>query len=209
MNREKRVSIFTKLRIQNPHPKTELHYSSPFELLIAVILSAQVTDIRVNKVTKKLYSIANTPQAIFNLGVDKLKEYIKSVGLFHVKANNIIKTCQILLNRHGGTVPNTRETLQALPGVGRKTVNIVLNIIFKQPTMAVDTHIFRVSNRTGLALGKNVLEVEKRLIRLVPREFLQNAHHWLIIHGRYICKAKKPKCSNCIIKNLCEFKKKS
>jgi endonuclease-3 len=209
MNKEKRTRIFTRLRDQNPNPETELNYSSPFELLIAVILSAQATDAGVNKATDKLYPVANTPQAIFDLDVDGLKEYIKTIGLFNAKAENVIKTCRILLDQHSGEVPETREALEALPGVGRKTANVVLNTAFKQPTMAVDTHIFRVSNRTGIALGKNVLEVEKRLVRLIPKEFLLDAHHWLILHGRYVCKARKPQCGSCIIEDLCEFKEKT
>ncbi len=208
MNREKRTKIFTRLRADNPHPTTELNYSTPFELLIAVILSAQATDVGVNKATDKLYPVANTPAAILALGVDGLKEYIKTIGLFNSKAENVIKTCRILLEQHGGEVPDQREALEALPGVGRKTANVVLNTAFGQPAMAVDTHIFRVSNRTGIAPGKNVLEVEKRLMRLVPGEFLLDAHHWLILHGRYTCTARKPKCGACIIEDLCEFKQK-
>ncbi|MBO6850659.1 MAG: endonuclease III [Marinobacter sp.] len=208
MNREKRTEIFTRLRADNPHPTTELNYSTPFELLIAVILSAQATDVGVNKATDKLYPVANTPAAILALGVDGLKEYIKTIGLFNSKAENVIKTCRILLEQHGGEVPDQREALEALPGVGRKTANVVLNTAFGQPAMAVDTHIFRVSNRTGIAPGKNVLEVEKRLMRLVPGEFLLDAHHWLILHGRYTCTARKPKCGACIIEDLCEFKQK-
>ena len=208
MNREKRTEIFTRLRADNPNPTTELNYSTPFELLIAVILSAQATDVGVNKATDKLYPVANTPAAILALGVDGLKEYIKTIGLFNSKAENVIKTCRILLEQHGGEVPDQREALEALPGVGRKTANVVLNTAFGQPAMAVDTHIFRVSNRTGIAPGKNVLEVEKRLVRLVPGEFLLDAHHWLILHGRYTCTARKPKCGACIIEDLCEFKQK-
>ncbi|MCG2580847.1 MAG: endonuclease III [Marinobacter sp.] len=208
MNREKRIEIFTRLRDNNPNPTTELNYSTPFELLIAVILSAQATDVGVNKATDKLFPVANTPAAIFALGVDGLKEYIKTIGLFNSKAENVIKTCQLLLEKHEGEVPDNREDLEALPGVGRKTANVVLNTAFGQPAMAVDTHIFRVSNRTGIAPGKNVLEVEKRLMRLVPREFLLDAHHWLILHGRYICTARKPKCGACPIEDLCEFKQK-
>ncbi|WP_062267578.1 endonuclease III [Endozoicomonas arenosclerae] len=209
MNKEKRTQIFTRLRDQNPNPTTELNYSSSFELLIAVILSAQATDVGVNKATDKLFPVANTPQAIFDLGIDGLKEYIKTIGLFNAKAENVIKTCRILLDQHASEVPDTREALEALPGVGRKTANVVLNTAFKQPAMAVDTHIFRVSNRTGIAPGKNVLEVEKRLVRLVPKEFLLDAHHWLILHGRYVCKARKPQCGSCIIEDLCEFKEKT
>ncbi|MDD7805335.1 MAG: endonuclease III [Endozoicomonas sp. (ex Botrylloides leachii)] len=209
MNKEKRTRIFLRLQEQNPQPTTELNYTSPFELLIAVILSAQATDIGVNKATDKLYQIANTPEKIAALGVDKLKQYIKTIGLFNSKANNIIKTCNILLEKYHGVVPNTRDALEALPGVGRKTANVVLNTAFNQPAMAVDTHIFRVANRTGIAPGKNVLEVETRLMRRVPKEFIMNAHHWLILHGRYVCKARKPQCGSCLIEDLCEFKEKT
>lgn len=209
MNKEKRTQIFTRLRDQNPNPTTELNYSNPFELLIAVILSAQATDVGVNKATDKLYPVANTPEAIYALGVEGLKEYIKTIGLFNAKAENVIKTCRMLIDQHNSEVPDTREALEALPGVGRKTANVVLNTAFKQPAMAVDTHIFRVSNRTGIAPGKNVLEVEKRLVRLVPKEFLLDAHHWLILHGRYVCKARTPQCGSCIIEDLCEFKQKT
>ncbi len=209
MNREKRTAIFERLRADNPDPTTELEYSSPFELLAAVLLSAQATDVGVNKATRKLFPIANTPQAIIDLGIDGLKDKIKSIGLFNTKAENLMKTCQMLVDLHNGDVPKDRESLEALPGVGRKTANVVLNTAFGQPTMAVDTHIFRVSNRTGIAPGKNVLEVEKRLIRLVPKEFLIDAHHWLILHGRYVCVARKPRCGACLIEDLCEFKKKS
>ena len=208
MNKQKRIEIFSRLREANPNPTTELNYSSPFELLIAVILSAQATDVGVNKATAKLYPVANTPEAILDLGVDGLKEYIKTIGLFNSKAENVIKTCQALVDRHNSEVPSTREELEALPGVGRKTANVVLNTAFGEPAMAVDTHIFRVSNRTGIAPGKNVLEVEKRLMRLVPKEFLLDAHHWLILHGRYTCKARKPQCGSCIIEDLCEFRDK-
>lgn len=208
MNKEKRTEIFSRLRAANPNPTTELNYSSPFELLIAVILSAQVTDVGVNKATDRLYPVANTPETILALGVDGLKEYIKTIGLFNSKAENVIKTCRILIEKHGSEVPDTREELEALPGVGRKTANVVLNTAFGQPAMAVDTHIFRVSNRTGIAPGKNVLEVEKRLVRLVPKEFLLDAHHWLILHGRYTCTARKPRCGACMIEDLCEFKQK-
>ncbi|WP_148862427.1 endonuclease III [Marinobacter fonticola] len=208
MNKEKRTAIFERLRAANPNPTTELVYSNPFELLIAVILSAQATDVGVNKATAKLFPVANTPQAIFDLGVDGLKEYIKTIGLFNSKAENVIKTCRALVDNHDSQVPSTREELEALPGVGRKTANVVLNTAFGQPTMAVDTHIFRVSNRTGIAPGKNVNEVEKRLMRLVPKLYLQDAHHWLILHGRYTCVARKPKCGACIIEDLCEFKQK-
>lgn len=205
MNREKRTEIFTRLRDQNPHPTTELEYSSDFELLVAVVLSAQATDVGVNKATARLYPVANTPEAIFALGVDGLKEYIKTIGLFNSKAENIIQLCKILIEQHDSQVPRTREELEALPGVGRKTANVVLNTAYGLPTMAVDTHIFRVSNRTRIAPGKNVLEVEKRLLRLVPEEFLRDAHHWLILHGRYVCTARKPKCGECLIADLCEF----
>lgn len=208
MNREKRTQIFERLRAANPTPTTELVYSSPFELLIAVILSAQATDVGVNKATAKLFPVANTPESILALGVDGLKEYIKTIGLYNSKAENVIKTCRKLVEEHDSEVPANREALEALPGVGRKTANVVLNTAFGQPAMAVDTHIFRVANRTGIAPGKNVLEVEKRLMRLVPREFLQDAHHWLILHGRYTCVARKPRCGICIIEDLCEFKQK-
>lgn len=209
MNREKRHAIFSRLRAENPNPTTELEFSSTFELLISVILSAQATDVSVNKATRELYKIANTPEAILALGVDGLKSYIKTIGLFNTKAENVIKTCAALVARHGSKVPSTREELEALPGVGRKTANVVLNTAFRQPAMAVDTHIFRVSNRTGIAPGKNVLEVEKRLMKLVPEEFLLDAHHWLILHGRYVCKARKPQCGSCRIEDLCEYKHKT
>lgn len=208
MNKQKRTEIFERLRAANPTPTTELVYSSPFELLISVILSAQATDVGVNKATAKLYPVANTPEAILALGVDGLKDYIKTIGLFNSKAENVIKTCRALVEQHNSEVPSSREALEALPGVGRKTANVVLNTAFGQPAMAVDTHIFRVSNRTGIAPGKNVLEVEKRLMRLVPKEFLLDAHHWLILHGRYTCVARKPRCGACIIEDLCEFSKK-
>ena len=208
MNRDKRQAIFERLRADNPHPTTELQYVTPFELLIAVILSAQATDKGVNKATAKLFPVASTAQAIHDLGEDGLKSYIKTIGLFNSKAKNIIETCDILLHKHGGEVPAGREALEALPGVGRKTANAVLNTAFGQPTMAVDTHIFRVSNRTGIAPGKTVLEVEKRLLRLVPKEFLHDAHHWLILLGRYTCVARKPRCGACLIEDLCEYKRK-
>lgn len=208
MNKQKRIEIFTRLRDENPNPTTELNYSTPFELLIAVILSAQATDVGVNKATDRLYPVANTPEAIYALGVDGLKEFIKTIGLFNSKAENVIKTCKILMEQHDSQVPDNREALEALPGVGRKTANVVLNTAFRQPAMAVDTHIFRVSNRTGIAPGKNVVEVENRLMRLVPKEFLMDAHHWLILHGRYTCTARKPKCGACLIEDLCEFKQK-
>ena len=209
MNRDKRQAIFERLRAADPKPTTELVYHSPFELLIAVILSAQATDKGVNKATAKLFPVANTPQAIFDLSVDGLKRYIKTIGLFNSKAENIIKTCRQLLDAHGGVVPQERAALEALPGVGRKTANVILNTAFGQPTMAVDTHIFRVSNRTGIAKGKTVLEVEKRLLRLVPKEFLLDAHHWLILHGRYTCVARTPRCGACLIEDLCEYKAKT
>lgn len=203
---KKQIQIFfERLREQRPNPQTELNYSSPFELLIAVMLSAQATDVSINKATDKLYPIANTAQAILNLGVDGLKEYIKTIGLYNAKAENVIKTCQILVNQHQGQVPETRKELEALPGVGRKTANVVLNTAFGQPTMAVDTHIFRVGNRTGLAIGKNVLEVEDRLIKVIPKEFIIDAHHWLILHGRYCCIARKPKCGECIVSDVCHW----
>ena len=208
MNRQKRQEIFERLRADNPYPTTELRYSSAFELLIAVILSAQATDKGVNKATAKLFAVANTPQAILDLGEDGLKAYIKTIGLFNSKAGNIIKTCRILLEEHGGEVPRERGPLEALPGVGRKTANVVLNTAFGEPTMAVDTHIFRVANRTGIAKGKTVLEVEKRLLRLIPSEFLKDAHHWLILLGRYTCVARKPRCGACLIEDLCEYRHK-
>ena len=209
MNKQKRTEIFERLKRDNPKPTTELEYSSPFELLAAVLLSAQATDVGVNKATRKLFPIANTPQGIIDLGIDGLKEKIKTIGLFNTKAENLMKSCHILVEKHNSVVPDNREELEALPGVGRKTANVILNTAFGQPAMAVDTHIFRVSNRTGIAPGKNVLEVEKRLIRLVPEEYLLDAHHWLILHGRYVCVARKPRCGACIIEDLCEFKKKS
>ena len=205
MNRDKRQLIFERLRAANPHPTTELIYRSPFELLIAVILSAQATDRGVNKATAALFPVANTPQAILDLGIDGLKRHIKTIGLFNSKAENIIKTCSALIEQHNGEVPNQRDALEALPGVGRKSANVVLNTAFGKPTMAVDTHIFRVANRTAIAKGKTVLEVEKRLVRLIPKEFLQDAHHWLILHGRYTCVARKPRCGACLIEDLCEY----
>ena len=208
MNRKKRIEIFTRFERENPNPTTELEYSSVFELLAAVLLSAQATDVSVNKATRKLFPIANTPQGIIDLGIDGLKEKIKTIGLYNTKAENLMKTCQLLVEQHNSVVPNNREALEALPGVGRKTANVVLNTAFGQLAMAVDTHIFRVSNRTAIAPGKDVLEVEKRLIRLIPKEFLLNAHHWLILHGRYVCTARKPKCGACTIEDLCEFKQK-
>lgn len=208
MNRDKRTAIFEKLRELDPSPDTELHYNNPFQLLIAVILSAQATDISVNKATDKLYPVANTPEAIFALGVAGLTPYIRTIGLYNSKAGNIIKTCRMLIDQHGSEVPRNREQLEALPGVGRKTANVILNTAFGEPTIAVDTHIFRVSNRTGLAKGKTPLEVEKRLVRSTPDEFKKNAHHWLILHGRYVCKARKPLCGECAIVEWCEFRQK-
>lgn len=208
MNKERRIEIFSRLQENNPHPSTELNFRNPFELLIAVILSAQATDKSVNKATDKLFPVANTPEAIYALGEAGLKEYIKTIGLYNSKGKNIIKTCQMLVEQHNSEVPEDRTALEALPGVGRKTANVVLNTAFGHLTMAVDTHIFRVSNRTRIAHGKDVLEVEKRLLRLIPKEFLLDAHHWLILHGRYICTARKPKCGACLIEDLCEFKKK-
>ncbi|CAM3871763.1 endonuclease III [Xenorhabdus thuongxuanensis] len=209
MNQKKRIEILTRLRDNNPHPTTELVFNSPFELLISVLLSAQATDVSVNKATAKLYPVANTPQAILNLGVDGLKEYIKTIGLYNTKAENVIKTCRILLEKHQGEVPENRAALEALPGVGRKTANVVLNTAFGWPTIAVDTHIFRVSNRTQFAPGKNVDEVEKNLLKVVPSEFKVDCHHWLILHGRYTCIARKPRCSSCIIEDLCEYTDKN
>lgn len=208
MNRDKRIAIYSKLQELNPAPDTELQYENPFQLLVAVILSAQATDISVNKATEKLYPVAGTPEAILELGVRGLKPYIRTIGLFNSKAENIIKTCRLLLDKYGGEVPRTREELEALPGVGRKTANVILNTAFGEPTIAVDTHIFRVANRTGIAKGKTPLEVEKRLVRLTPDEFKKDAHHWLILHGRYVCKARKPLCSECQIIDWCEYKQK-
>ncbi|HEY0845820.1 MAG TPA: endonuclease III [Noviherbaspirillum sp.] len=209
MNAEKRLEIFRRFHKANPHPTTELEYTTPFELLIAVILSAQATDVSVNKATRKLYPIANTPAAIYALGAEGLEEYIRTIGLYRTKAKNVIETCRILLEQHGGEVPRSREALQALPGVGRKTANVVLNTAFGEPTIAVDTHIFRVSNRTNIAPGKNVDEVEQKLLKVVPAEYRHDAHHWLILHGRYTCVARKPQCWNCIIADLCEYKEKT
>ena len=209
MNKEKRIEILKRLRAANPHPTTELNFSSPFELLIAVILSAQATDKGVNKATDKLFPVANTPQAILALGVDGLKEYIKTIGLFNSKAENIIKTCRDLIEKHHGEVPEDREALEALAGVGRKTANVVLNTAFGHPTIAVDTHIFRVCNRTGFAPGKDVVKVEEKLIKVVPAEFKVDVHHWLILYGRYTCVARKPRCGACIIEDLCEYKNKT
>jgi endonuclease-3 len=209
MNRERRAAIFARLRDANPAPTTELEYATPFELLVAVILSAQATDVSVNKATRQLFAVANTPAAILALGVEGLKPYIRHIGLFNTKSVNVIKTCEILLREHGGTVPTDRKALEALPGVGRKTANVVLNTAFGQPTIAVDTHIFRVANRTGIAPGKTVREVEDRLVRLVPPEFRKDAHHWLILHGRYVCIARKPRCGSCPIEDLCEYPDKT
>jgi endonuclease-3 len=208
MNAEKRAAIYSRLRELNPEPGTELRYKSPFELLVAVILSAQATDVGVNKATAKLYAVANTPEKILALGVEGLKPYIKTIGLFNNKAKNIIETCRILVEEHNGEVPTTRAALEKLPGVGRKTANVILNTAFGEPTIAVDTHIFRVANRTGIAKGKTPLEVEKRLVRLTPEEFRKDAHHWLILHGRYICKARKPLCGECPIIEWCEYTRK-
>ena len=209
MNPVKRQQIFERLRAANPSPKTELEYSTPFELLIAVLLSAQATDVGVNKATRKLYPVANTPAAILALGIDELKSTIQTIGLYPTKAKNVMATCQILVDQYGGEVPRTREALESLPGVGRKTANVVLNTAFGELAMAVDTHIFRVSNRTKIAPGKDVVEVEHKLMKFVPKEFLLDAHHWLILHGRYTCIARKPLCWNCIIADLCEFKQKT
>ncbi|MFZ6640358.1 endonuclease III [Undibacterium sp. TC4M20W] len=209
MNAAKRQAIFERLREQNPHPTTELEYTTPFELLIAVLLSAQATDVSVNKATRLLYPVANTPKKIHALGVDGLIPYIQTIGLFRTKAKNVIETCRLLMAEHCGEVPRQREALEALPGVGRKTANVVMNTAFGEPTIAVDTHIFRVSNRTGIAPGKNVDIVEQKLMKFVPAEFKQDAHHWLILHGRYTCIARKPKCWNCMIADLCEFKQKT
>ncbi|MFA0086231.1 endonuclease III [Vibrio sp. 10N.261.51.F12] len=208
MNNIKRRQILERLRENNPKPETELNWSSPFELLIAVLLSAQATDVSVNKATDKLYPIANTPESILALGVDGVKDYIKTIGLFNSKAENVIKTCRILVEQHASVVPENREALEALPGVGRKTANVVLNTAFGWPTIAVDTHIYRVSNRTKLAMGKTVDDVEAKLLKVIPSEFKLDVHHWLILHGRYTCVARKPRCGSCIIEDLCEFKEK-
>ena len=209
MNAQKRYEIFSRLRAANPAPTTELEYTSPFELLVAVILSAQATDVGVNKATRRLFAVARTPAGLLALGEEGVKSHIRTIGLFNSKAKNIIETCRMLLERHDGEVPADRAALEALPGVGRKTANVVLNTAFGEATIAVDTHIFRVSNRTGIAAGKNVLEVEKRLLRVVPDEFRHDAHHWLILHGRYVCKARRPDCAHCIIAELCEYRHKS
>jgi endonuclease-3 len=209
MNAQQRAEIFRRLREANPKPTTELQYSTPFQLLIAVILSAQATDVGVNKATRRLFPIAGTPQAILDLGEEKLKSYISTIGLFNAKAKNVIATCKMLIERHDGAVPHTREALEELPGVGRKTANVILNTAFGESTIAVDTHIFRVANRTGLARGKNVRAVEDKLEKVVPAEFKRHAHHWLILHGRYVCKARKPDCPQCIIRDLCEYRYKT
>ena len=209
MNKDKRRAILERLRANNPQPTTELNYRTPFELLIAVILSAQATDVSVNKATDQLYPVANTPAAILALGLEGLKSYSKTIGLYNAKAENILKTCQMLLTLHGGEVPEDRAALEALPGVGRKTANVVLNTAFGWPTIAVDTHIFRVANRTGFAPGKDVNEVEQKLLKHVPAEFKLDVHHWLILHGRYTCIARKPRCGSCLIEDLCEFKDKT
>lgn len=209
MNKNKRIEIFERLKAQNPKPTTELNYKNPFELLISVILSAQATDVGVNKATEQLFPVANTPQAIYDLGIEGLKKYIRTIGLFNTKAENIIKTCKLLIDEYGGQVPQERSALERLPGVGRKTANVILNTAFGQPTIAVDTHIFRVSNRTGIAPGKDVRVVEEKLLKFVPDEFKQDAHHWLILHGRYTCIARKPRCGSCIIYEQCEFKQKT
>jgi endonuclease-3 len=209
MNNVKRAEFYRRLASIDPHPVTELEYRSPFELLIAVILSAQATDVGVNKATRRLFHVANTPQGILALGDDGLKRYIKTIGLFNSKASNILKTCAILVEQHQGQVPERREALEALPGVGRKTANVILNTAFGHPTIAVDTHIFRVANRTGLAPGKDVGAVEQRLLKVTPREFRQHAHHWLILHGRYVCKARRPNCAECVVADLCDYKEKT
>ena len=208
MNAEKRREIFLRFKAANPHPTTELEYSTPFELLVAVILSAQATDVSVNAATRMLYPVANTPEAMLDLGEEKLSRYIERIGLYKTKAKHVIKTCRILVEQYGGQVPNTREALEALPGVGRKTANVILNTAFGEPTIAVDTHIFRLANRINRAPGKTVLEVEKKLLKVIPKEFLHDAHHWLILHGRYVCQARKPKCAECLIEDLCEYKHK-
>ncbi|GAA4018434.1 endonuclease III [Actimicrobium antarcticum] len=209
MNAEKRRAMFERLRAANPHPATELEYTTPFELLIAVLLSAQATDVSVNKATRKLYAVANTPAAIYALGVEGLTPFIQTIGLFRNKAKNAIETCRLILTEHAGQVPRTREGLEALPGVGRKTANVVLNTAFGEPTIAVDTHIFRVANRTGLAPGKDVDQVEHKLMKVLPAEFRQDAHHWLILHGRYTCTARSPQCWNCMLVDLCDYRTKT
>jgi endonuclease-3 len=209
MSPEKRIAFFEQLKANNPKPTTELEYSSPFELLTAVLLSAQATDVSVNKGTRKLFAVANTPEAILALGEEGVRPYIQHIGLFKTKGKHLQQTCKLLLERHGGEVPSKREDLEALPGVGRKTANVILNTAFGQPTIAVDTHIFRVANRTGLAPGKNVLEVENKLLKRVPKDYLSDAHHWLILHGRYICKARNPDCQHCIVEPLCSYRYKT
>ena len=208
MNLEQRNAFFAQLKANNPNPETELEYSSPFELLVAVLLSAQATDISVNKGTRQLFKIANTPAALLVLGEDGVRPFIEHIGLFRTKGKHLQETCRLLLERHGGEVPRTREALEALPGVGRKTANVILNTAFGEPTMAVDTHIFRVSNRTGLAPGKDVLKVEQQLLKRIPKEYLLDAHHWLILHGRYVCKARSPECAQCIVEPLCGYRQK-
>ncbi len=208
MNAGQRREIFLRLQVANQHPTTELEYHSPFELLIAVLLSAQATDVSVNAATRQLFPVANTPEALLALGEEKVREYIQRIGLYKTKAKHVIETCQRLIEQHGGVVPQDRDALEALPGVGRKTANVILNTAFGQPTIAVDTHIFRISNRIGLAPGKTVLAVEQKLMKVVPDEFKHDAHHWLILHGRYVCQARKPKCASCIIADLCEYKHK-
>ena len=208
MNKQKRIEIFTRLRTENPTPTTELHYGNEFQLLVAVALSAQATDKGVNKATAALFNKVKSPAAMLQLGEEGLKEHIKTIGLFNTKARNLIKACEILVEKHGGQVPHERAALEALPGVGRKTANVILNTAFGQPTIAVDTHIFRVANRTGIAPGKNVLEVERKLEKFTPEEFRQDAHHWLILHGRYTCIARKPRCGSCVIEDLCEYRHK-
>lgn len=209
MNQQKRVEMLTRWRDANPHPTTELNFTSPFELLIAVLLSAQATDVSVNKAMAKMFPVANTPEAVYALGVDGVKEFIKTIGLFNTKAVNVIKTCKMLIEQHNSVVPEDRAALEALPGVGRKTANVVLNTAFGWPTIAVDTHIYRVSNRTKLAMGKTVDDVEQKLLKVVPTEFKVDVHHWLILHGRYTCIARKPRCGSCIVEDLCEFKDKT
>ncbi len=208
MNNAKRAQLYARLKKSDPAPTTELQYRTPFELLIAVMLSAQATDVGVNKATRRLFAVANTPQAILDLGEERLKGFIKTIGLFNTKASNIMSTCAALVEQHGGEVPSRRQALEALPGVGRKTANVILNTAFGHPTIAVDTHIFRVANRTGLARGKTVNAVEQRLLKVTPREYLQHAHHWLLLHGRYICKARRPNCPECVLADLCDYKSK-
>ncbi|MAS87742.1 MAG: endonuclease III [Micavibrio sp.] len=209
MKKEAIYEFFKRLQADNPEPKSDLEYTNPFTLLVAVVLSAQATDAGVNKATQHLFKVADTPEKMYALGEDGIREYIKTIGLFNAKAANVYKLCKLLIDKYNSIVPNTREELQALPGVGRKTANVVLNIAFGQPTMAVDTHIFRLGNRTGMAKGKNVEEVEQKLLKNVPAEFMNHAHHWLILHGRYICKARKPRCPDCIVRDLCDFKDKT